>query len=154
MEYTFLPVTHDGHLYERDDNILRYTPCIILSRKELVGLKSLHRCVSYLEPCPVFEEVLKYPIKIKRGYGASLKPGNYVLYLYEGLSPRSKALIHGSGGVMPSFVRDIICFQHVIEFLVDRPDSALYDDRFEKEIEMVEILFDACMPFYQMLGLI
>lgn len=154
MLYTFLPVTNDGRLYPIEDNINKYTPCIILSEKEYNGLLKLYNYVSRYEPSPVIREMLGHPMKLTKDYGKSLQAGDYVLYLYRDLSPKAASLIKKHKSVIRAFAEGICGFQHSLDLLSDHPAAMRFLDRHEEEVNLIETLFDATLPFCHMLGMI
>lgn len=143
MIVTFLPVTEDGYLYGKDRDIRRYTPCIVLSNKELKTLKRLYAVAREIQPCPIIGEMLNHPLKLEKDYGSDLQAGSMVVYLYENISPKARSIIRRKGGVLNAYsdgISDMMI--GIVSHLTD-PDGMLFRENFKKDLDLFNELVDA-----------
>ena len=151
MICTFLPVTDDGHLYAKDEDIRKYTPCLVLTKKELKELKRLYGLAHKIKSCPVIGEMLYHPVKMDRDYNRDMKAGSYIAYLYKNMSRRAASMIRQRKGVLNAFLQDLEDFMYANARLVCCDDSILLSDKFDNALDIVLELSDASDPYYDML---
>lgn len=151
MICTFLPVTDDGHLYAKDKDIRKYTPCLVLTKKELKELKRLYCLAHKIKSCPVIGEMLYHPVKLDRDYNRDMKAGSYIVYLYKNMSRRAASMIRQRKGVLNAFVEDFDLLIYGVLRLMYCNDSILFKDEFFDAINIIGDLIDASDPYCDMI---